>query len=252
VEIAESWALALRTFSIRSTPATQLVDTIDMFSRAHELAGAHPNQAVLRYALMKMRNLKFTLPPHWRTVEALVLYAATVDASTLAVALAIISQNLAWGNKINKSALALVLESAIARHAPLGHGSEVAWSLWAAIQFEVGLSVETAKLVSDMEDDVVALLALDAESRATFTSGALEKTKWSKLIASPDASIEEHWLLAYEAPLKGWLPTPATKDPWFAELRKARISFYDTSTSQIGFSAATMTVPGGVLDPAYV
>jgi hypothetical protein len=153
---------------------------------------------------------------------------------------------------VNKTAAQKVIEATIARHAPLSHGSEVAWALWTAIQFDVDLSIEAAAKVSAMEDDVVAILALDANARGRFPANALDTTKWLNLVGLPGALHDEHWLLAYEANRKGWLRCPAVAHhPFFKVLDMNEISFYDARRRLEEFKGAAGTVPGGILAPGY-
>ena len=68
-----------------------------------------------------------------------------------------------------------------------------------------------------MDDDVVALLALQCEAGAVLPSGSLDRRFWTTSVAPPDAAVSDHWLLAYEGHVNGWLPNPGlTTDPiWF-------------------------------------
>ena len=64
--------------------------------------------------------------------------------------------------------------------------------------------------VSEMDDDVIALLALDARSKGLTPSG-LTFPKWSNYMRT-DELMGEHWLLSYEANLTGWLPSISVPD----------------------------------------
>jgi hypothetical protein len=161
-------------------------------------------------------------------------------------------RHLAAGRTVNKAAARTTFESVIARHAPLGHGSEVAWALWMAIQFEVDLSTSAAAAVSSMEDDVVALLALDANKRGRFPVNALNTANWLRLVGLADALNDEHWLLAYEANRKAWLPCAAVAlHPFFSVLEAGQISFYNPTQRLVTFTGAAAAVPGGALGPGY-
>jgi hypothetical protein len=51
---------------------------------------------------------------------------------------------------------------------------------------------------------------------------------------SADALYDEHWLLAYEANVKGWLPSVSgtdhvAADPNFGFLKSRKVFFYDQS-----------------------
>jgi hypothetical protein len=119
----------------------------------------------------------------WRTFQNLVLNAATAEPSALPAALGVLHEVAKkGGHTVHTPGLGETIESIIERHAPLAHGSEVAWCIWAAIAFAVTLSTGAASAVSRMEDDAVALLALDADSRGLFPVGALDRTRWTNLV----------------------------------------------------------------------
>src|SRR6266508_56705 len=195
--LEEAWVLELSRFPIRATPRRQTNDFVALFSRAFELAAQHREHAVLRYAIMRVRS-EAVGAVGWRTFEGVMLNAATVEPSALPAAIGVLGSTAAkGGHNVSKRALEEVIEAVILRHAPLAHGSEVAWSLWAALSFDVRLSNDVAAVVARMEDDIVALLALHADVRGLFQTGVLDRTQWAAIAASADAAEAEHWLLAY-------------------------------------------------------
>ena len=167
----------------------------------------------------------------WRTFQALVWSAVSAEPTTMAVALDLLAVKAGEiGSVVDPGDAAEALEALLLRNAPLRNASEVAWALWAAIQLEVKLSGNAAKAVAAVEDDFVALLALDAAERGRFPSGALHTSAWRYLIDYDDILKGDHWLLAYEAHHQGWLRATkkrVEKDPFFSELHDAGVSFYD-------------------------
>ncbi len=62
---------------------------------------------------------------------------------------------------------------------------------------------------------------------------------------SVDALYDEHWLLAYEAKVKGWLPSVSgtdhvAADPNFGFLKSRKVFFYDQSRAT---AAGTAPIP---------
>ena len=55
-----------------------------------------------------------------------------------------------------------LIHSTISYHAPLSHGSEVAWALWAAIWFERSIPTPVANKLVSNRDSAVGILALHA------------------------------------------------------------------------------------------
>jgi len=77
-----------------------------------------------------------------------------------------------------------------------------------------------------------------------LVSKTLDKTLWSSHM-SVDALYDEHWLLAYEANVKGWLPSVSgtdhvAADPNFGFLKSRKVFFYDQSRAT---AAGTAPIP---------
>lgn len=121
-----------------------------------------------------------------------------------------------------------------------------------SLQFAIDLSSDVAAAVSRMEDDVVALLALDANSRGHFPPNALDVTRWAQLVALPGALEDEHWLLSYEANGHGWLVCAAVAThSFFGVLQQNGVRFYDPTQRLTNFTGPAAAVPGGGLGPGY-
>ena len=75
-----------------------------------------------------------------------------------------------------------------------------------------------------------AFLALDCE-RHGLAAKSLDKGLWASHMTE-EALYDEHWLLAYEANVKGWLPSVGggdhvTADVNFGFLKKTNVHFYE-------------------------
>ncbi|MEQ9506639.1 MAG: RNA-directed DNA polymerase [Hyphomonas sp.] len=119
----------------------------------------------------------------------------------------------------------------IVYHCALRNSSEVAWCLYLCLILKFRLSDAAGKAVSSLLDSVCALIALDLEHQG-LTDSKLDKTLWRTVLNS-NGFQSEHWLLAYEAPLKGWLKPPnwgylKGKNMAAATLFGRGISFYDS------------------------
>ena len=114
------------------------------------------------------------------------------------------------------------------------------------------MGAAAAGSISEMEDDIVALLALDADVRGLFPPGALNKQMWSTMINPPDVLSGEHWLLAYEANQQHWLSSQAVaRDPDFLAMSQAGVRFYDPSRNIPQFPPGARGFPGGSLPYYY-
>ena len=252
--LQETWGTELGKFSMRdiSSPVGQRNDIVELFSRAFELASTHREEAVLRYAVARVQK-ENVHSDGWRAFENCVLGSMTVDPSTFSIGLGTLHNVAQLGNhQLSKSALRETIEGTIERHAKRGEGSEVAWALWAALAWSISLSGTAAAAVGVVDDDIVALLALDADSRGLLPAGALDKSLWINTASQSKALDGEHWLLAYEGNQQGWLQSPAVAtDPVFAALAKAGVSFYDPTRNAPQFPNAAGRIPGGDLSHDY-
>lgn len=233
IELEEYWARELRIFSIRNSNA-QMGDVISYFSRAFELTNEYPGKPILRYAISRFRSSvikKEIKRSVWPTLQDLMLECMINEPGTIDYVLDIFMRFSNNNYTIKTKQFEELLNYQIINHAPLGHGSEVAWSLWGSILFGLHLYPEVAKLISETEDSVVALLALDAESHGLFQE-PIEKDFWSQFM-NREALYGEQWLLSYEANIKKWIPECGRDhvkgDSRFNYLKKNGIQFYNSS-----------------------
>lgn len=224
------WVTELRTFQIRRSPKTQRNDLIHYYSRAFELSGEFSDEFVLRYAVARLRGVRIHAF-NWDIVQDFLFQCVMVEPGTFLFVLERLMDAHQDGLKIDHSRLQEVMNFQIIQHSPAGHGSEVAWALWAVIFWSLTLSKEAADAVSKMEDSVVALLALDAEQRRLVPSG-LSRLLWQSFMTQQDL-YDRQWLLAYEANVKGWLASSTghdhvSSDPAFGFLKASGVEFYDS------------------------
>ena len=252
--IEDTWGSELGRLQVRdaASPVGQRNDLIGLFSRAFEIASERPEEPVIKYAVAKVQNLKVA-SSSWRLFQNCILGAANIDASAAAVALRTTHKAAqSGGHTIAKAPMEEVFEAMIERHARRGEGSDVSWALWGALLWDVHLSVDAAKVVSAMEDDIVALLALDAEARGLFPTGSLDKQNWQSLVDQPDSLDKQHWLLTYESGVKRWLTSPQIKaHPVFHHMHLAGVRFYDRARNIPQFPSAATRNPGGSLSNFY-
>jgi hypothetical protein len=108
------------------------------------------------------------------------------------------------------------------------------------------MSATACNALSLCDDSIVALLALHCEAE-NLCATPLDKTLWATYMTQQDL-YEEHWVLAYEANVKGWLPSQGLQnhvdaDPNFAFLKQTGVSFYDTSSAAPPVSGAPIPIP---------
>jgi hypothetical protein len=114
----------------------------------------------------------------------------------------------------------------------------VAWAIWSIIVFKLSIHKEASQAISDMEDSIIAILALDAQQRGRIPEGLITK-KWEQFLTE-DELYGNQWLFSYEANQQGFLCAGydhVSRDPWFSKLKQGKVTFYDR--------AAPLIIPPG-------
>lgn len=159
-----SWVRKLRRISLRPEGVGQESDFIDLFDTAFELAREFPGSHSIKFAMGTIRHSACS-QMNWTILQSLLLQAIAVEPGVIREVLSELAKYAAHGYPLDRARIGDALALVIARHAPLDHGSEVAWALWAHIQLHITVDPVALAAVERMYDCVVALLALDAATR---------------------------------------------------------------------------------------
>ena len=252
--IERPWASELRRIRIRRGGSGQEIDLIGYFSRAYELSQSYPDEAVLRFALGRMRR-NVVVPPNWPLYESALLHIAAVESGTLSTVVDELYRYDQAGYQVDLPKVADALHQVIHQHGSVNHGSEVAWAIWGCLLFNIRLDDHTASQAAKMEDSVVAILTLDAKAKGLISSN-ISLTLWSSLMTT-QSLFEENWLLSYEANVKSWLPSlgvhdHVSADPNFMFLKQNGVHFYDSGLS-LNYQPSGVSIvegPAGEKQPA--
>lgn len=219
----------LSNWNFRSSPASQRADVISYFDRLAQLMISNRGDPIASYGIACLRTRNF-LPSTSVLLESYLLQMIVSEPACTRFAVGALCSLISKGHSISKNAISDTMERLSLRHAPLGHGSEIAWVLWLCIAARVNITQETSDAVSKMEDSIVALLALHANSLSLVT-GHLDTSLWNTSMNA--AGLKgKMWLLSYEAGVKGWLPSIGntnhiSAEPFFADLSTHNVEFYD-------------------------
>ncbi|HWY46702.1 MAG TPA: RNA-directed DNA polymerase [Bryobacteraceae bacterium] len=225
------WKTELRARTVDSTSTDQQSQILDLFSRAAALANQYPHDNVLTFVAKMIEGLDVA-QKHWPLCESLLLRSAIAEPKILRVVLDLYVDPHFTPNseRVEQTVRAICIE-----HGRLQHGNEVLWALWAARTLDIHLDADIAEIISAIDDDLVALTALhlDDENRIT----GLNKAFWQQSM-SKENLYSHHWLLAYEASVKGWLTPPRGRDftiadDFFKLLRAHDVSFYDVTATDV-------------------
>jgi hypothetical protein len=222
------WASELRTLPLRSHPNGQATDLIRIFDKAFEYTLQYPDQPVLRYVLGRLKRFR-AHQRNWQLYQDLLLQCMTVESGTIFAGLSHILDHFHGGFRVRRDVIEPALNRLIVRHCTFGHGNEIAWALWGLMTLRFQIASATVSMLGKITDPTVVLLTLHA-SRLHLCQGPLDLTLWTSLM-TPDQLYGEHWLLAYEALVRGWLPSANGRDyvkadPLFKNLASLGIKFY--------------------------
>lgn len=224
----DAWVHSLRRFRFRGGTSSQKYDLLAFYDTVLRTATEAPDAAVLKYSLSRLRRIRIA-QGNWDIHERFLHQAMLAEPGVMPEATSQLIRFAAAGLHLDLPALSTVTERLITRHASQGHGNDVAWAIWTAIAFGLHLSAAAMASAMSMDDSVVALLLLDAESQGLLPSSIPPNT-WDAFMTQQEL-YGEQWLLSYEARIKGWRITQGggnhvATDKNFQWMRRNNVSFY--------------------------
>lgn len=224
--IEPNWIIQLRTFTIRETEIKQYNDLISFFSLAFDLALQLPNEYVLSYAVERVKRIILLSDTNFALLETMLLKTMIAEPSTIKEVFRVLFTNI---TKIRVKKIERVLIDFILYHCPRKNDYELSWALWIAKTFKINIPTAASKQLSTTNNPISILIILDLVNDGLIEKAELDLTNWlSKL--EDQYLLDENWLLAYEVALKKWIGTDyayINKVPYFKQLLKHKISFYD-------------------------
>lgn len=165
---------------------------------------------MLRYAIASLQGLHVS-PKLWELVQSLLWQSISSDPGCLRFVIDFLWLNLHGDNshKLDSSMANSALNSLVSSSAPVGHGSEVVWSIWAAMLFNLNLSDTSWGAITQMDDSFVAVAALVC-NRHSKLADELSSDLWESWLEE-GCFEQNHWLFSYEAYRNGWMADKLTK-----------------------------------------
>ena len=228
--LEEEWADWLRGFRFSADAGEQFKDINRFFTKAFEYCVSGPKRQVLRYAVRKLHGAGI-YERNWKHVQNLLSQAALHEPEVLPHVIGLLNYYQLRGRKLQVERLEELFCEISKIYASRLVGSEVAWALWGFLQFKMKIPQSCIDDALSMEDDLVSLLLLDANSKG-LVDPPLDLQRYSALVKK-DAFRSEHWLLAYEGVKKKWLKASKKdlnsfkNDPHVKELLRADVYFYN-------------------------
>lgn len=227
---SDSWIHHFDSFEFSVQRHVQRKDLHRFFDLAFSLAKSNEDENVVQYALRRVET-EIIKSANWDVFEAYLLRCMDSYPNTIPECALIIStyiQHIPSVIAKSKKQWAAYLTSRIAEHAPLAHHSEVAWLLWLTLHLKTKIGKEAVTQIERMNSSICLLIALAIESQ-NLLARKLSRKVLPKF-SSNAALYGEHWMLYYEAAVKGWLPSVlpfVQADPHFSKLALKNIQFID-------------------------
>ena len=227
VPLEPNWVSELRSFNFNSTPFTW--DLRRYFDRAFDLSRTNRDSEVLKYAIQRLRSVDVP-DSDFELFQDFLLQCSMVEPGALPAVVDHLHHYVDQGMPINAPKVEEVFNLILSSHAPLRHGSEVAWALWGSLLFGLRIDDVAASAVAGMEDAFAALLLLHAQDSG-LTYANLPLRGWHTAMTTPGLR-SNLWLLSYEANVKGWITTSndhVLHDNQFGILKHNNVYFYDVN-----------------------
>lgn len=227
-EVQPVWPTALRQSAISSEFSEQSKTIDHYFAQAFQYAADNKGSNVLRFAINLLRSAEI-LKINWPQFETYLLKAARANPTTIPMMVHLLVFYNAKNFPVKKERVAKFIKDAIAKYGPSAAHYEIVWALFLAKMLRITLPADWVQPVTKLESSACALVLLDLRQMGLI-DGAIDVSLWTQ--AMTVKGLESNlWLVAYEADLKGWLTPPTAgfvqNHPYFAELRRRNVSFYD-------------------------
>ncbi|RZK57275.1 MAG: RNA-directed DNA polymerase [Pedobacter sp.] len=247
-EIIESpWYTALKNVRFTNDVRTQKKELIEFFDKAFRFAKEHEEEAVMSYAIAKIRPTIFKVE-NLPMLQALLLNSLVLEPKTISLLSEILIGYSASKRRLNLELLRTALNEFVIFHSELNNEYEISWALWTLKALKIKVSAPAAKLLSKSNNSLIMLMVLDLKRSKLIPKG-LNISHW-RIYLKGDSLFNEHWLFAYEVKVRGWMRTTDNyidTEPFFNLLKAKKVRFYkgdkklDVSKVRVTISAGSTT-----------
>ena len=229
----DTWAHELRHFGFSHTKSRQSQELHHFFQLAFSHANKFPSESVMKFALRRVA-VELIRKENWSVFESYLLRVANTHADTLQLVAQFLHTYKGANYPIDLIAVRRTLEALLREHVPFQHHSEIAWTLWIAIQNNVKVSRQFVQPIASVRSSVCALLLMHLHAAGLVAGHALSTTELTAR-CSAVALNTENWLLAYQSERDHLFPSMASfvaGHSEFGVLLANGLTFYDRSATQ--------------------
>jgi len=244
------WLREIRSFQFSPSPKKFGNELARYFDLVFAHAKENPHDHVVRYALARLRPTAMD-PSNWPLYQQFISHATVHQLTVVDQYISNLLVGQQGGFAVDIDLAGNTLNYVIEQTALLEQHHEAAWGLWGLLSLQIPASTTAAERLEKSDNSAIAILALDAAHQGLMPT-ALSSASWPSHMTTLDL-YGEQWLLAYEANVKGWLPSIGSSDhvdsdPGFDFLKSAGVEFYTTVTPPVSppTSIIGSSVPFGV------
>lgn len=175
------WVTPIRSYEFRTLEGQQRTHIARYFEEVFRLFNESEPESIVPYAVSRLEGTDLEIEAsNWPLLQNYLCQCMLADPSSMPYCFRQLLRMTQTNDqlKLDSNLLSRIMNLIIASHAKLGHSSEVAWAIWACLAFDLSVDRDQSALISDMEDSIVALLALEGDSRGKM-NGGLNKAKWA-------------------------------------------------------------------------
>lgn len=199
-----SWTTPMRTF--KANPASKH-SMLAFYELVLEQKRRLPGAAIIDYALGRMRRLIGQDTAAFLLNLAMPLVFAEPSAAPALFKLVVKAKD--QGFPIDDDSVENFVLRYIESAATRGLAVETCWALWMCVLLDIKLGQKTIAAAESIGDCCVQVLLCEARD-AKLITGKLDVANWVE--ADADAgSRDHHWLLVYQAAVRGWKDILAAK-----------------------------------------
>jgi tetratricopeptide (TPR) repeat protein len=183
----------LRGFRIRDhNRSSERSDLLQFFTRAFARQREFPDKSILRYAVAALVD-RAVHAANAALLQSLVLQAVMAEPGVWPFAVHLLSELHKLHVTLPLNPIHQTISGIISKCAPVRHSSEVAWSLWAALVFEIVLPENAVNAVVKMLDDCCAIMLFHMAKR-NLCEAEPDATPFAELMDA-ESLRGPHWLM---------------------------------------------------------
>lgn len=224
--IETEWRTAIKAFTFRTSDHLERTDIIGYFDLSISLARKYPADAVLTYAIAKLKGTKVS-ESNWELLQACLLNSLVLESKTVEIIIRLfLFYKKTYGYDTYPKRVKKAFETFLIYHAEHAHHFEIIWTLWYYLKERLKLPKNVTAVLNNSNNDLVILLLLEMKNKKLIDDLVVEQ--WEMFVKTENL-LKEHWLLSYQEIKKSYYDGEDfdfTNFKFFEAMIEANIDFF--------------------------